>query len=335
MPSGSSPLAGSSRISTCGSPSMRGGDAEPLLHAQRVALELALRGRGQPDQLQHLVGARPAAARPRRRSSAGGCGRCGPCARCDASSTAPTCRSGSVQVGVAAAADGGACRRSGVTRLSSIRRVVVLPAPFGPRKPVTRPGATVNDRSSTARTLLVLLGQAGHHDLTGRWWGFAARQTSFSSRAWRSRYAVAQRGARGADGAIRTGIDVRILPGEDPSCRGRTATATVNLRCTGRQCGRPAPAGPTSARTGHRRGSLSHFSDTPQDATSLGADDGSHGRSPDRGAAARRRGRPEHPRAALGQPALRRVRRHDRDQRRRRAVDRRPASTAPTWSCST
>jgi hypothetical protein len=31
-----------------------------------------------------------------------------------------------------------------------IRMVVVLPAPFGPRKPVTRPGRTVNDRSSTA-----------------------------------------------------------------------------------------------------------------------------------------------------------------------------------------
>ena len=28
--------------------------------------------------------------------------------------------------------------------------VVDLPAPFGPRKPVTRPGWTVNDRSSTA-----------------------------------------------------------------------------------------------------------------------------------------------------------------------------------------
>ena len=31
-----------------------------------------------------------------------------------------------------------------------IRIVVVLPAPFGPRKPVTRPGRTVNDRRSTA-----------------------------------------------------------------------------------------------------------------------------------------------------------------------------------------
>ena len=30
--------------------------------------------------------------------------------------------------------------------------VVVLPAPFGPRKPVTRPGRTVKLRSSTAVT---------------------------------------------------------------------------------------------------------------------------------------------------------------------------------------
>ena len=28
--------------------------------------------------------------------------------------------------------------------------VVVLPAPFGPRKPVTVPGSTLNDRSLTA-----------------------------------------------------------------------------------------------------------------------------------------------------------------------------------------
>src|SRR4051812_35520982 len=41
----------------------------------------------------------------------------------------------------------------GRTRPSSMRRVVVLPAPLGPRKPVTRPGATSNERSSTARTV--------------------------------------------------------------------------------------------------------------------------------------------------------------------------------------
>src|SRR4051812_33991224 len=41
----------------------------------------------------------------------------------------------------------------GLTRLSTMRSVVVFPAPFGPRKPVTRPGSTTNDRLSTALTL--------------------------------------------------------------------------------------------------------------------------------------------------------------------------------------
>src|SRR5580704_9716076 len=40
----------------------------------------------------------------------------------------------------------------GCTSPSSMRRVVVLPDPLGPRKPVTRPGSTVNDRLSTAST---------------------------------------------------------------------------------------------------------------------------------------------------------------------------------------
>ena len=49
-----------------------------------------------------------------------------------------------------------ACRRSwsvpawGRSRPTMHRRVVDLPAPFGPRKPVTRPGWTSNERSSTA-----------------------------------------------------------------------------------------------------------------------------------------------------------------------------------------
>src|SRR6476646_9975466 len=38
----------------------------------------------------------------------------------------------------------------GRTRPSTIRRVVVLPAPLGPRKPVIRPGSTSKLRSSTA-----------------------------------------------------------------------------------------------------------------------------------------------------------------------------------------
>ena len=40
----------------------------------------------------------------------------------------------------------------GFTSPSSIRSVVVLPAPLGPRKPTTRPSSAVNDRSSTAST---------------------------------------------------------------------------------------------------------------------------------------------------------------------------------------
>src|SRR4051812_46073308 len=38
----------------------------------------------------------------------------------------------------------------GRTRPSSIRKVVVFPAPLGPRKPVMRPGSTEKDRESTA-----------------------------------------------------------------------------------------------------------------------------------------------------------------------------------------
>src|SRR6266542_4824581 len=41
----------------------------------------------------------------------------------------------------------------GVTSPSRQRSVVVLPAPFGPRNPVTEPGSTLKLRSSTALTL--------------------------------------------------------------------------------------------------------------------------------------------------------------------------------------
>src|SRR6185437_10965664 len=41
----------------------------------------------------------------------------------------------------------------GATRPRSIRRVVVLPAPFGPRKPTMDPRCTVKLRSSTATML--------------------------------------------------------------------------------------------------------------------------------------------------------------------------------------
>src|SRR5215471_9450067 len=46
---------------------------------------------------------------------------------------------------------------SGAVSPSSIRKVVVLPEPFGPRKPVTRPGLTSKLRPSTAVMLPYLL----------------------------------------------------------------------------------------------------------------------------------------------------------------------------------
>ena len=69
----------------------------------------------------------------------------------DASSTAPTRLMGSASATygepriVAAPWDGD-------TRPSRHRNVVVLPAPFGPRKPATLPASTSKERSSTART---------------------------------------------------------------------------------------------------------------------------------------------------------------------------------------
>ena len=40
-----------------------------------------------------------------------------------------------------------------------MRSVVVFPAPFGPRKPLTVPGSSANDRSSTATRFAEALGQ--------------------------------------------------------------------------------------------------------------------------------------------------------------------------------
>ncbi len=47
----------------------------------------------------------------------------------------------------------------GRSRPMIIRIVVDLPAPFGPRNPVTIPGSTVKDNASTASLLVVPLGQ--------------------------------------------------------------------------------------------------------------------------------------------------------------------------------
>ena len=139
MPSGSSPLTGSSSSSVAGSPSSAVAIPEPLAHAR------ARTGR--------RACARPRAARPgrsaRRRgrsrcrasapARAGGCrpsGRCAP----SAPRAAPRPRA------AAPCARGSACRsRSrcpsvGASSPRIIRIVVDLPEPFGPRKPGHDPG---------------------------------------------------------------------------------------------------------------------------------------------------------------------------------------------------
>ena len=71
----------------------------------------------------------------------------------DDSSAAPTTRDRVGRCSCRPARRSSRGRRSGCTSPSTIRSVVVLPAPFGPRKPVTEPGSTVKLSRSTARTL--------------------------------------------------------------------------------------------------------------------------------------------------------------------------------------
>ena len=55
MPAGSRPLVGSSRISRSGRLEQRGGDRQPLLHAERVALVALPLAAGQPDLRERRV----------------------------------------------------------------------------------------------------------------------------------------------------------------------------------------------------------------------------------------------------------------------------------------
>ena len=75
-----------------------------------------------------------------------------------ASSSAPTDRSGSVS-----SRYGLPLTRTepelGVSRPRIMRMVVDLPAPLGPRNPVTRPGWTAKETSSTATVVAVALGE--------------------------------------------------------------------------------------------------------------------------------------------------------------------------------
>ena len=130
----------------------RRGQAEALPHAQRVAADLALAGIAQPDQLEHLVGA------PSRQ--AGGRAQDAQVVACGASRVearrlergADDAQRG-VQPRVRQRRRSSRARQSGAPDPSTMRSVVVLPAPFGPRKPVTEPGSTVKLSRSTARIL--------------------------------------------------------------------------------------------------------------------------------------------------------------------------------------
>ena len=150
IPSGSSPLSGSSKISTPGSPSIA------AARLSRCRMPSENRPTARPATSDSPV--RASTSSTRRRGS--------PVAvvmtrKCWAalrpgwkvllSSAAPTRRTGSgsrwygrpSMVAVPAV---------GLARPSRMRRVLVLPDPLGPRNPVTRPGPASKDRSSTART---------------------------------------------------------------------------------------------------------------------------------------------------------------------------------------
>ena len=116
----------------------RGGETQPLAHADRVPADPAPSGVGEADEVEHLVDP-PVAAMPRHAARIRRASR--PGARgwnTSGSVIAPTTRAGSREGGVGEPVDGGAVPAVGRVRPSSIRRVVDLPAPLAPRKPVTR-----------------------------------------------------------------------------------------------------------------------------------------------------------------------------------------------------
>ena len=162
MPIGSRPLVGSSRMTRSRIAEQRGGDAEALLHPERVRAVAVAAAAGEPDEIDQLVDVAPDVVRRGRRASAG-------CRHRTRRGGRPGLRSahrpGEV---VGAPAD----RRAehvadppvGRTRPRSIAMIVVLPAPLGPIRPATVPDGTANDTWSTAVAAAVPLGQPVDHD---------------------------------------------------------------------------------------------------------------------------------------------------------------------------
>ena len=148
MPSGSRPLTGSSKSSTAGIPEQGRRDAETLGHAEGEGPRLPPGHVAEPDEVEYLVDplvGYVAGLGQRQKVVAGLATRV-------------------VGLGVQQSAHlphrGASCwydtplivavPLSARARPRINRKVVVLPAPFGPRKPVTTPGWTSKLRSSTA-----------------------------------------------------------------------------------------------------------------------------------------------------------------------------------------
>ena len=151
MPCGSRPLAGSSSTRTSGSPSSVAARPEPLAHAGRVAAGAPVGRAAHLHEVEHLVDARRGQAGERRERAQVVAARA---ARVHARRSRGWRRPSGP--GSAAPRTGGRgsspCPAVGRARPSTMRSVVVLPAPLGPRKPVTAPARTAKERSSTAVT---------------------------------------------------------------------------------------------------------------------------------------------------------------------------------------
>ena len=124
-------------------------DPEPLPHAERERPGPLAGDLLQPDQLDHLIhaGARDPVRLRERQQVVDGAERPGWIER--ASSSAPTRCSGEGRSRYRAPSIV-TSPELGASSPTIIRIVVDFPAPFGPRKPVTTPGRTVNESPSTA-----------------------------------------------------------------------------------------------------------------------------------------------------------------------------------------
>ena len=126
----------------------RGGDPQPLPHAEREPAGAAVSHRGKPHQLQDLVhplARQVVGVRQPQQVVAGAPARVG---RSRVKQRANLAQQ-AAELAVGLAVNTGAPRVRPVQPEG--RRIVVdFPAPLGPTRPVTRPGATVNDSRSTA-----------------------------------------------------------------------------------------------------------------------------------------------------------------------------------------